>query len=323
MAYDMITIGDIKLDTFVVLSEASVQCQLKMPECLLCLEYGKKIPVEVVDSQIAGSAPNVATGLSRMGFKTGVVSIMGIDGTRKHAYEVLKREKVDTRFIRTSPTAKSSYSVVLNFKGEKTILASHLEDVYHLPKFTKPKWLYMSELGKGYERLFHDVANYIKKTGVILGFNPGAVQIQEGKRQLYELIQHTHVLFVNLEEAQTITKEHTTEIHRLATSLYKMGPKLVVITNGKEGAHVFNGEDLYFCHIFPSKMVEATGAGDAFATGFMGALMNGQTHNEALRWGAVNAASVVAYVGPTKGLLSAGKIRARLRKAPKFKTKKV
>jgi sugar/nucleoside kinase (ribokinase family) len=248
---------------------------------------------------------------------------MGVDGTRKLAFEVLKRENVETRFIKTSRTASSSYSVVLNFKGEKTILASHLGDVYHLPKFTKPKWLYMSELGEGYELLFHDVAAYIKRTGVTLGFNPGAVQIQEGKRELFELIHRTHVLFVNLEEAQSITKEHTTEIHRLATSLYKMGPKLVVITNGKEGAHVFNGDELYFCDIFPGKVVEATGAGDAFATGFMGALMSGQNHDEALRWGAVNAASVVAFVGPTKGLLSAAKIRYRLRGAPKFKTKKL
>ena len=58
--FDLIAIGDIKLDTFVLLDDASISCQLKMPECQLCLEYGAKIAVNVVDSQIAGTAPNVA-----------------------------------------------------------------------------------------------------------------------------------------------------------------------------------------------------------------------------------------------------------------------
>ena len=65
-SYDLITIGDIKLDTFVVLDEANISCELRMPECKLCLDYGAKIDVDVVDSQIAGSAPNVAVGLARM-----------------------------------------------------------------------------------------------------------------------------------------------------------------------------------------------------------------------------------------------------------------
>ena len=71
--YDLITIGDIKLDTFVVLDEANISCELKMPECKLCLDYGAKIDVKIVDSQIAGSAPNVAVGLARMKKKTSIL----------------------------------------------------------------------------------------------------------------------------------------------------------------------------------------------------------------------------------------------------------
>lgn len=323
ISHDLITIGDIKLDTFVVLPEASVQCELKMPECRLCLDYGKKIPVGAVESQIAGSAPNVAVGAARMGLKTAVISMMGKDATHTMAFDVLKREGVDTQFIRTSPGVQSAFSVVLSYRGEKTILASQVSSVYKLPYINHPKWLYMSELGDGYEEIFRQTAKYVRKAGPILGFNPGAIQIQERKRHLFELIAQTYVLFTNLEEAQAITKEPTLEIHRLATSLYKLGPTLVVITNGKEGAYVFNGEEMYFCPVFPGKAIEATGAGDAFATGFMGALIHGQTHDEALRWGAVNASSVVSFVGPQKGLLTDGQIRYRLGRQPKFKTQKL
>src|SRR3989339_289409 len=322
--YDLITIGDIKLDTFVVLDEANIQCELKMPACKLCLDYGAKIDVDIVDSQIAGSAPNVAVGLARMGQKTAVFSLMGEDTTRPLALEVLAREQVGIEFIQTIPDVQSSYSVVLNFKGEKTILTGHIEHEYHLPKnFPHPTWIYVAEMGHGYENLYKDVVEYAKIDGVKIAMNPGSIQVKELRKELYDLIAQCFVLFVNREEAQIITKLDTLEIHKLAGALMELGPKHVVITDGKNGAYEFGGHDLRFCPIFPGKLVEATGAGDSFASGYLGALMHGLSCSEGLRWGAVNSSSVVGHVGPTKGLLSATEIRKRLKAKPSFKVKTV
>ena len=161
---DMITIGDIKLDTFVVLNDANLQCQLKMPECQLCMEYGGKILVNDVESQMAGSAPNVAIGLARAGLKTAVISRMGNDGTYELALKKLKKEKVATMYIESKKGIKSAYSVVLNFKEERTILTSHVQSLYRLPQnVASSKWIYVSEMGSGYERLFSSVIRHKKK----------------------------------------------------------------------------------------------------------------------------------------------------------------
>ncbi|HLD20871.1 MAG TPA: PfkB family carbohydrate kinase [Patescibacteria group bacterium] len=323
-SYDLITIGDIKLDTFVVLDDANVSCELKMPECKLCLDYGAKIDVKIVDSQIAGSAPNVAIGLARMKKKTSILSVMGEDTTRPLAIEHLMREGVDASLIEVIKGEKSTYSVVLNYLGEKTILTGHIEHEYHLPKkFPKPTWLYVGEMGEGYETVYKQVTSYAKKDGVLIAMNPGSIQIEERKKCLYDLLPHLEALFVNLEEAQLISKLKTLEVHKLAGALYKMGPKHVIITDGKNGAYEFGGHDLRFCPIFPGKLVEATGAGDSFASGYLGALMHGLSCSEGLRWGAVNSSSVVGHVGPTKGLLSATEIRKRLKAKPSFKVKTV
>lgn len=323
--FDMITIGDIKLDTFVVLDDANVQCQIKMPECQLCMEYDAKIAVDVVDSQIAGTAPNVAIGLARMGFKTAVISNMGEDGTRQMALTKFKVEGVSTKYIKAVKGEQSSYSAVLSFKGEKTILTSHIPHTYQLPRpAPKTNWFYMGEMGVGYEKIYSAVAEHAKKTkSLLLGFNPGSIQISEQKKSMYTLLKRTFVLFLNLEEAQTVAKTYTREIHHLAKSLWELGPHIVVITDGKNGSHSFDGEELNYCPIFPGKLVESTGAGDSFATGFLGAIMNGLTHDEALRWGSVNAASVVGQVGPTPGLLTATQIKKHLRNRPSFKVKKI
>lgn len=322
--YDLFAIGDVKLDTFVLLDQASVQCQLKMPECLLCLEYGAKIAVSVVDTQIAGSAPNVATGLARMGFKTGVVSNMGGDGTRQLALSHLKREKVSTKFIRIVKGEASSYSAVLMYKGDRTILTSHIRRAYRFPKdLPKTPWLYVGEMGEGYEQLYRSVEARARRGGTLVALNPGSIQVRERRPALYDLIRYTHVLFVNKEEAQAISGETSVEAHHLAPALLKLGCKRVVITDGKNGSYHFDGTKIDFCPIYPGKMVSATGAGDAYATGFIGALMKGLGPEEGMRWGSANAASVIGKVGPTQGLLSAAHIKDHLKHTPTFKTEHI
>ncbi len=322
--YDLSTIGDITLDAFVVLDETNISCELKMPECKLCLDYGAKINVKVVDSQIAGSAPNVAVGLARMKKKTSIVSVMGEDTTRPLALEHLRREGVDASLIEIIKKEKSTYSVVLNYKGEKTILTGHIKDESHLPiRFPKPTWLYVGEMGEGYEKVYMQVTGYAKKDGVLIAMNPGSSQIEEHKKSLYDRLPYLDALFVNREEAQILSGEKNNELHKLAGALFKLGPKHVIITDGKNGAYEYGGHGLRFCPIFPGKLVEATGAGDSFASGYLGAVMSGESCSEGLRWGAVNASSVVEHVGPTKGLLSAIEIRKRLKAKPNFKVKTV
>lgn len=316
--FDLVTVGDIKLNAFVLIEDANVQCSVKDAECVLCLDYGAKIPVEQVDFQMAGSAPNVAIGLARMKFRTSVISVMGADQTYATAIDVLKRERVSTTHIKKVQGEMSAYSVVLNFKGEKTILASHLHHVYQFPSSIKTKWLYISEMGGGYETLYKHIIAYAKADGTIIAMNPGSVQIKERKPILFKLLKQLSILFVNVEEAHALTGGMTGELHHVATALRRLGPKTVVITDGRNGAYSFDGNTFAHCPIFPGERVEATGAGDAFATGYIGAVMSGHDTREALRWGAVNSASVVGHIGGQFGLLSRTQIQHRLKKAPHF-----
>lgn len=313
---DMITIGDIKLDTFVVLNDASVQCQLKKRECLLCIEYGGKVIVDVVDSQIAGTAPNVAVGLARSGKKTAVLSNMGQDQTFDLAKTFLKKNDVGTNLIRPVAGERSAYAVAINFKGEKTLLTSHIRHAYRLPApFPRSRWIYVGEMGAGYEALYRQVAAHVKHNGTHIALNPGTLQIAGPRKPLYDLLKKTYVLFVNVEEAQRTLGTKARAIRDLADGLFVLGPKYVVVTDGKNGAYGYDGGRLAHCPIFPGRMVEATGAGDAFSAGFVLAMMEGETAKDALRWGAVNSASVIGFVGPTKGLLSGAQIRRRLKLA--------
>lgn len=314
--YDLITIGDIKLDTFIVLDDASVQCSLEENHtCRLCIEYGAKIAVKDFEPQIAGSAPNVAVALARLKRSSAIYSIVGGDATGKLAYDHLKRERVDTRYVKTTKRDRSSYSVVINYKGERTILGVLHPRAYRLPpKLGATKWLYLSEMGEDFEPLYRDIEALAKRRHVRIGFNPGTLQLRAGARKLRGILKVTAILFVNVEEGhELLGEQNRADMKHLLTLLWKLGPSTVVVTDGEKGAYAFDGGEVWHLPAFPTTVVERTGAGDSFAAGFLAGTMYGKPIEEALRWGAANAASVVAHVGPQPGLLTKAQMARALK----------
>lgn len=322
--YDVVSIGDIKLDTFVVLDDASLQCELKDRNCLLCLPYGEKLTMKTFEPQIAGSAPNVAVALRRLGLKSATASTVGHDATAHLAFVRLREEGVGTEYIHEEKKTKSSFSIVLLYRGERTMLTSHSPHHYRLQHCPPTKWLYVSELGEDYQDLYQDVLSHVKNKKIKLALNPGTVQIRAGAKKLSSILKRTEVLFVNKEEGHLLLREQDHfDMPRLIRTLWKAGPATIVLTDGARGAYAFDGGSIYTIGSFPAHKVETTGAGDSFAAAFMAARMYGKDLQEALRWGAVNSASVISVVGPQPGLLRRAELLRRLRAHPEFKVKEL
>lgn len=323
--YDLIAVGDVKMDTFITLSDAQVRVFADGKEEFLGVPYGKKTPVPEVFSQPAGSAPNVAIAMRRFRRSSAVMSIMGNDPTHDNAISFLQGYGVDVRYI-SSKKGASSFSAVINHRGESTQLVSHSSFTHRLPLFMpRTKWMHLSEVGHGYERLYRDVLKRIRGGAFKLSLNPGSVQLAAPRDVLFDVLQITDVLFLNMSEAFTLLKLKPKEknIRGVLRELHALGPKIVVVTDGKKGATAFDGVAILYAPMFPGKRVEATGAGDAFCSGFLGALLAGHSTAEALRWGSVNAASAVGQIGPTAGLLTKSEILKRLKAHRTYRVKPV
>lgn len=322
---DLLTVGDIKLDTFIVVPNASVMCSVHMPDCKLCIAYGKKIPVTAITSQIAGSAPNVAVGVAKFQKKTGIISVMGNDDVHAHAKHFLKRHKVSTTHVVGKPGLRSSAATVLTYKGESTQFVDHIDVEYRLPNTTKhSRWMHISELGNGYEKLYRDAIAIKKHNGTLISFNPGTVQLNEKKSILFDLLSVTDILFLNMNEARSLLSiADNDSIHGIMAGLHNLGAEKIVVTDGAHGAYAFSGTSLMFIPIFPGNRVEATGAGDAFSSGFLGAILHNYTIDEALKFGSVNASSVIGSIGPTAGLQTFTDIKKTLSGHPNYQTQKL
>ena len=94
------------------------------------------------------------------------------------------------------------------------------------------------------------------------------------------------------------------DIQDILSNVKALGPKTVVITNGDIGSFVLDNDNNYFEQTHaPAKILELTGAGDAFATGFLAARIYNLSLQDCMKWGNLNSASVIEKMGAEEGLL--------------------
>jgi len=307
--FDMISVGDCTLDSLIMIHDAEVNCTLHTDRCMFCVNFGDKIPVDKLHRKVAGNAANNAVGETRLGLRTAFYTILGNDGTGEFIQKTLKKEKVNLDYVSLDHRKETNSSFVLNFKGERTIFVYHAPRIYNLPKLAKSEWMYYTSLGPNHSKLNKQIVTYIKKNGVKLAYNPGTYQLQGGYKKMAEVLKVTYIIFINKEEAARIVgPQH--DIRHYLLAVHKTGPKIVVITDGPNGSFVFDGEKFWQMGILKTPIIERTGAGDAFASGFIAGLHKYKSIPKAICWGTCNSASVIMKYGPQDGLMTEAQMNA-------------
>lgn len=327
--FDLISIGDTIVDTFIPLIDAEIL--EKAGERLLALPYGAKVPVNPSTSMVGGNAANNVVGSSRLGLKTAIYTNVGNkdeDEWDNRIVAKFKKEKVDLRYIVETSDFPSDHHIVLDFKGDRTILVHHQPWKYNLPDLDKAKWVYFSSVSYSFSKtnLVSQIENYLERSSSKFVFTPGTQQLIYGVKRFPKLLSLSEVFIVNLEEAKRvleITEGKQIEVKRLLKKLSDLGPRMIVITNGEKGSFAFANERFYQIKAFPSKFLEMTGAGDAYASGFMAGLFYGKDITEAMRWGAANSAAVVEQIGPQAGLLTLDQMQEKLKENSKIAAKEI
>ncbi len=320
---DVISVGDIVTDAFIKLLDDQAVAYENEEGKWLAVPFATKIPfdhAEVIEA--VGNAANAAVAFARLGLESAFVTNVGSDAHGRDMIAALDKNDVDTRFVRINRGKKSNYHYVLWYKEERTILIKHEEYDYHWPLLTPsetPKWLYFSSISEHAIEYHDQVADWLDHhKDVKLAFQPGTFQMEAGAERLRRNYQQTEVLILNREEAVTVGGGDHENIHDLFDKLHKLGPKIVVITDGPEGAYASDGSNRFKMPLYPDPAppVDRTGAGDSFASTFVAALIKGNTIEGALQWAPINSMNVVQKVGAQAGLLSEKEIEHFLRTSP-------
>ncbi|HWO07486.1 MAG TPA: carbohydrate kinase family protein [Candidatus Paceibacterota bacterium] len=321
MKYDFVSFGDITIDAFIRLKDARVNCDINDENCMLCVKFGQKIPFESVQEVFAvGNGPNAAVAAVRLGLASTVVANVGNDRNGDDCIMTLQKEGMNTEFVRKHEGIKTNYHYVLQYEAERTILVKHEKFPYALPQFSEPPmWFYLTSLPLDTLDYQLEIARYAKHNGVKLAFQPGTFQMQLGKEKLAEVYQVSDIFFCNKEESQQILAtpdEH--DLKNLLQGIRNLGPKIAVITDGRNGSYLMDESGAYHAPMYPDPAppVSRTGAGDATASTTVAYIIKGLEPKDALLHGMINSAYVVQKVGAQAGLLRASEIEALFAKRP-------
>lgn len=338
--FDIVTVGNALLDLSMKVSEDNSFASLDASAQELRFKFGQKIHVTNCSFFSGGNACNVGVGLSRLGLKTALIAEIGDDEFAERIMRRLKKEPIDTSLMIKTQNASSSFSVGINYKSERTLFVQHVKREHNFVfDNIQTKWIYLTSLGVEWRQVYKRVVDFVQNKSVKLAFSPGTHQYEsfgsaqdkeEGKKLIFDILRSVDILFVNKEEGERISNfsprfgeagkfqisneyENSQNIKQLLDKLKNLGPKVVVATDGPNGSYSISEDGkMYKFGIFPCEVVGKTGAGDAYASGFLSAIMLGKKVDEAMAWGTMNATAAIEQLGAQTGLLTKEEMQKRL-----------
>lgn len=272
------------------------------------LPLGKKIHVDDVVFSTGGNATNAATTFVRQGLHSKWMWVIGTDVASREILHTLDKEGIDTIHAVEDENYRASYSTLLLAPtGERTVLnypGSELRSTGNSLDFDCIRdvdWLYLSSINN--MALLEKIVSFAAKHDTKIMMNPSGLELAE-KAKLKSLLVDVDVLSVNKEEAQQIVNGQTLdELLRHATNLCPV----VIISDGPNGVVATDSKTIIRAGMYEDvPVVDRTGAGDAFGSGFLSQWSQGKTLQESIIFASANSTSVVTKIGAKAGILHKG-----------------
>lgn len=333
--FDIITIGSATRDAFFEVGFKTIPWLKTPSKKAYVLPLGEKLEVESTLFTIGGNSANASVTFARQGFKTACIAKVGDDVSGEEIRRRLVREGVGARHISRTDKAPTAYSVLLAQKGERTIIGYHgASDLFSIKdiglKNLNAPWWYVSLAGESHS-MFPALMKYAKKNNIAVAFNPSGHHLKHKRNEIIRFLKDISFLVLNDEEAALLTGIPWKRSRDVFKKLDTWMPGILAVTSGRDGVTVSDGKNIYHAGIFKEKkLVDRTGAGDAFGSGFVAGLLRCQVSGArcqkfsaedvcyAIRLATANSTSVVEKFGATEGTLT-----AREFKNPRWKNLKI
>lgn len=310
MNLDVITIGTATRDAFVRSRDFKIKSSpVFLTGESLCLPLGEKIDVEDIIFTTGGGATNAAVTFGRQGLNTACICKVGNDVSGKEVLQNLKQEGVATNFVIEDNNNKTAYSILLlSPNGERTILvyrgaSDHFKGSDFNLRTLNARWFYIA--GSVPIEVLNLILNKAKETNTKVAYNPSKSEIKNGLNGLGEVLKKLDVLLINRAEGAYLTGIDYKKEDKIFKKLDDHVNGIVVLTDGNRGALISDGKSIFESGIFKNQsVIDRTGAGDAFGSGFVAGLIERNDIQYAVRLASANATGVVEKVGAKDGILT-------------------
>jgi ribokinase len=254
-----------------------------------------------------GSAANTVVGLTRLGCKTGFIGKVGCDREGDSLINAFCAEGVDTNGVIRAKKGKSGS--VMGFVDKNGARALYINsgvndtiklDEMNLEYTSKSRFLHLTsfvgnESFETQKKLLEVIPESVK-----VSFDPGALYARRGFSDLESILEKTTVFMPNVTELKLLTGE--SDYSKGADLIVGMGAKIVAVKRGSLGCYITDGRERILVEPFEVKVVDTTGAGDAFCAGFLFGLLSEKSLYDCGRLGNFVASRCVMKMGARTGL---------------------
>lgn len=306
------------------------------------LDVGLKIDIPELHYSTGGGATNAGASLKKLGFDVSICCKISNDQVGNYILEELKKIGIDTSDVVISQTSHTALSFIvpsldhnytaLCYRGSNTELSQA-----EIPEdfFKKSDVAYITALSGRSADLLPAISKKAKEHKLKVVTNPGTGQLTKNPQNLYETLPYIDILMLNAYEAEKCMRsilsiqplsacpispltqpcpellqlfmmfeDTPLSLYNFFYEIFKLGPKIVVVTHGAHGVYVGTPEFVYFHPSLPANVICSIGAGDAFGSTFVGTLLLNKSIEEALLNGLINSTSVITHHDTKEGLLT-------------------
>ncbi len=278
------------------------------------LPFGEKLTTEGYILTPGGSGANVAIGLAKIGCRVWFHTALADDAFGEYLRRSLKEDGLELDEAKVT-LSQTPLSVILRVGGERTIVTARSAATSTKTAVPQTGWIHLGPLHGEVEVGIDDIVAHQIKTGQRISCNPSMEMIEGRSRSFMALLKVTTILFINRTEALALTRlPHRSSVPEILTALLRLGSRTVCLTDGEHGAYVADDTAIIFAPALTGRFerIDATGAGDAFTSGFLGAYLvregegvEGTTlMTQSLQAAIANSGSAVSAVGAQAGLLT-------------------
>lgn len=286
---DILTVGELLID-------------------MISTEYDENFESNTYQKFFGGSPSNIAMNVKKLGIQSLVASAVGKDGLGNFLISQLKRANINTTCVQKVDYAtsmvlvtKSKNSPIPIFYREADYHLEYTEDLDQAIKNSKIVHFSCWPISRlPVRKTIEKVIETAKEHDLLISFDPNYHPMiwqkgEDGIDYVKSLIKKVDIIKPSEDDAERLFGKDTHE--NQMKKFFELGAKLVIMTLGKDGALVSNGKETIKCDTLATEVVDTTGAGDAFWSGFYTAIIKGYSIREALDFGFAVSAYKLKYTG--------------------------
>lgn len=298
---DLIAIGNISADLFFKADT------LTQKDDRFQLAIGGKYMVDNFEMHVGGGGANVAIGARKHGLRTAVVGMIGNNAFRKSIIDRLKKSKVSTRYTLFNQTDANLSMILLDAKGERTIIVyesshNHSTEEKHLLKtLPRSRAVYFGNLPDVAMQYRSLVMARLKKQDTFIAVNVGTKDCCRPIKYTNELLEYADLVIVNTHEFAQLVKKDESKINfkkSVVDLLPIMKDKIIVVTDSSHGSYCYaEGKVFYEPAARTGKIIDTTGAGDAYTAGFISSYIKYEDIQRAMKTGTRYSRQIISHIG--------------------------